>query len=374
MKRFKENKYVNAFIYTLIAVITYKIVEKYNYHFETAKQLLYIVSPFIYAFVFAYILNPIVKLFNNKLKLSRGLSILLTYIIVLGVLFVSVIYTIPSLIENILKLSENIPMYVEQTKEFINIVFVKYNLQETVISSDVMNSINTLFSQIGGVLVSFLQGSVTSLVSITNNIIKIVIGFLVSIYVLMDKDNLLEDIKVFMYLVIEPKRAEKVIGVVSVYNSMIGKYIGAKAIDSMIIGAMAMIGLAIVGAPMPYLLGIVVMVTNMIPYFGPLVGELVSALICIFVSPVKALIVFFMLLGIQQFDAWFLDPKLIGKSIGVRPIYLLFGILFFGGIFGPIGMLLASPTMATAKIYYNNLLDRKCLVNEDTKKEEAEIS
>ena len=95
-----------------------------------------------------------------------------------------------------------------------------------------------------------------------------------------------------------------------------------------------MLGLLIVGAPYAPLVALIVGVTNMIPYFGPLIGEIVGAIVAVFVSPMKALIVFILLLCIQQFDAWYLDPKLIGKKVGVSPFGIILGVTIGGGFLG----------------------------------------
>ena len=153
-------------------------------------------------------------------------------------------------------------------------------------------------------------------------------------------------------MILKEEKGTKLIGLVRTYHEMIGKYIGTKAIDSAIIGVLAFLGLMIIGAPYTPLLAIIVGVTNMIPYFGPFVGEVVGAAVGIFVSPAMAITIFVFLLALQQFDAWYLDPKLIGDKVGVKPFYIILAVTIGGGFFGPIGMLLASPTMATINIYY----------------------
>ena len=124
----------------------------------------------------------------------------------------------------------------------------------------------------------------------------------------------------------------------------------------MIIGVLAFILLNIVQSEYAILLAILVGITNMIPYFGPFIGEIIGLLINIFVSPMKGIIVFLTLFSLQMFDGWYLDPKLIGNKVGVRPFWIIYAVVIGGGFFGPIGMLLASPTAATIKIYYKKLL------------------
>lgn len=126
----------------------------------------------------------------------------------------------------------------------------------------------------------------------------------------------------------------------------------------MIIGSLALIGLTILKVPYAPLLALIVGITNMIPYFGPLVGIVISFVVTLFSSPLQAVVVAMLLFALQQFDAWYLEPKLIGKKVGVSPLGIIFGVTLGGGILGPVGMILGSPTMATARIYYNKLVDR----------------
>ena len=185
-----------------------------------------------------------------------------------------------------------------------------------------------------------------------------ILGFLISVYVLADKEKFVKGARIVTYMILKEENGTKLITFIRTYNKMIGVYIGIKAIDSAIIGIISLIGLLIVGEPYAPLIALIEGVTNMIPYFGPLIGELVGAVVAIFISPMKALIVFILLLCIHLFDAWYLDPKLIGKKVGVSPFGIILGVAIGGGFLGPVGMLLGSPTMATIKIYYEKFLLR----------------
>ena len=124
---------------------------------------------------------------------------------------------------------------------------------------------------------------------------------------------------------------------------------------------MALVLLTIVKSEYAFLLAVIVGITNMIPYFGPFIGEIVGFLFNVFVSPTKGVIVFLVLLALQLFDGWYLDPKLIGDKVGVRPLFIIIAVLIGGGFYGALGMLLASPTAATIKVYYERIMKK----NED---------
>lgn len=164
--------------------------------------------------------------------------------------------------------------------------------------------------------------------------------------------------KTLTYMSLKEKNGSRLVSFIRTYNKMIGMYVGIKAIDSMIIGSLALIGLSILKVPYAPLLALIVGITNMIPYFGPLVGIVISFVVTLFSSPLQAVVVAMLLFALQQFDAWYLEPKLIGKKVGVSPLGIIFGVTLGGGILGPVGMILGSPTMATARIYYNKLVDR----------------
>lgn len=352
----KNNKYFDIFILTLIVIITYKVIDDYKYFFGIIKNLISIISPFIYALVCAYILNPIVNLFEKRLKFSRAVSILMTYCILGALIFIALFFAIPSLIDSIVNMSAEIPEYIEKMQKWSDTVFKNYNLNDLIKEDALIEKVDMLFKQMSNFTLMLLQNSISSVFSITANLVKLLLGFLVSIYVLMDKEKLLSNAKTIIYMIFKEKNGNNILNLLKTYHKMIGRYIGIKAIDSLIIALIALVGLFIIDAPYAIFISVVVGITNMIPYFGPLIGEIVGALITVFVSPIKAIIVFILLLAIQQFDAWYLDPKLIGKKVGVSPLGIIVAVIVGGGLFGTIGMLLASPTMATINIYYSRMI------------------
>ncbi|MGG7177070.1 AI-2E family transporter [Clostridium paraputrificum] len=348
----KNFKYKDILICLLIGVIGYKLIDNYSVFFDLIKKLLSIVSPFIYALIFAYILNPVMNLFEKKLKMKRGLAILLTYVIITGLIGIAFVYVVPSIVDSIISITADVPKYMEVVQGWINNSLKNENVYELIKDSGLLDYVSVISSKVGTIMVGMLEGSITSIVSITTNLVKVGFGFLIAIYVLLDKESFIKESKTFIYMIFKEHRGSKIIEWIRTYNKMIGLYIGTKAIDSAIIGFMALIGLLIIKAPYAILIALIVGITNMIPYFGPLVGELVGAVIGIFVSPMMAIMIFLFLLALQQFDAWYLDPKLIGEKVGVKPFYIILAVMIGGGYFGAIGMLLASPTMATINIFY----------------------
>lgn len=368
---FKNNKYKSLIIAVLITIIVgifaFKLIDNIGMLIDIIRKFISLSMVFVYGIIIAYILSPIVSFFEKRVKLSRNISITLTYAILLGSIILLAVYGIPGLIENIKEIGSNVPSYISSIEDFINNILEKDDVSKFINTAGIKVNIDMYIDKAGNLVMTAIEGSLLKMVTFSSVIVKFIIGLLVAIYILIDKERLLFECKRVLYLVIKKEKSEKIVEFIKTYNSMIGTYIGIKAIDSLIIGIMAFVLLNIVKSEYAILLAILVGITNMIPYFGPFVGEIIGFLINVFVSPAKGIIVFLTLFGLQMFDGWYLDPKLIGDKVGVRPFWIIYSVVIGGGFFGPLGMLLASPTAVTIKIYYGKLLDKnKDIIDELT--------
>lgn len=341
-----------------IGLIGYKLVENYPYFFYIIRKLWSLLLPAVYGFIIAYILNPLVKYIKKKLGVKEGVAILASYLLLIALIIVASIFLIPNMISSTIDFTSKIPSYIKEAQGWINGILNNKSIHEIIVSTGNMKNVNDLIAQFGTMVVSILEGTAGYIFVFSSQLVKFFLGLLISIYVLTDKDRIIKETKKIVFLVFKEEKAKKIIEFVRTYNSMIGAYIGIKAIDSSIIAAMALVLLTIFKSEYAFLLAVIVGITNMIPYFGPLIGEIVGFLFNVFVSPTKGLVIFLVLLVLQLFDGWYLDPKLIGDKVGVRPLYIIIAVLIGGGFFGAIGMLLASPTVATVKIYYDRLMKK----------------
>ncbi len=359
---FKNNRYreliIAVSIIIIISLIGFKIVDSIGNIGEIFGTIVSCSMPFIYGLIIAYILDAIVRIFEKKLNLKRTISIFITYSIVIGLIVIVSIYGLPSLIKALKDIAMNIPSYINSIEEIVMKILNSGDVKEIVLSPALIDNVDTYITKAGEIVIAALEGSFSTFISFSSTIINILIGILISIYLLIDKYRLIDNFKKILYLIFKKNISDKIIEFTKIYHKMIGTYIGVKAIDSTIIGLIAFIGLNIVKSEYVLLLAIIIGVTNMIPYFGPFIGEIIGFLINVFISPVKGIIVFLLLFSIQIFDAWYLDPKLVGDKVGVRPIYIIYSVVIGGAFIGPLGMLLASATAATIKIYYVRLLNK----------------
>lgn len=343
----------------IIALIAWKALYYLPNVFGFLDTLYSLLIPFIYAFVIAYILNPIVKLFRNRLKITKNISILLAYIVFIGAGVILAFVAVPNIYESISDIISQIPHYSSEAQSFVYKLLENAQINEFIESSGITTNINQMIAQFGDLIVKLFDKTIVKIFSVTTSVVNIVLGMIISIYVISDKDRFKREIRRFLTVIFKEEKTNELINFVKTFNYMIGSYIGIKAIDSSIIGVLAFILLNIVGSEYALFLSIIVAITNMIPYFGPFIGEVVGVLFNIFVSPMKALVVFIVLFSLQMFDGWYLDPKLVGDKVGVRPFWIILAVIIGGGFYGPIGMLLASPAIATLKIYYERFIQKR---------------
>lgn len=352
---------ITSVIAILLGIVGFKVIENYPYFFSILKKFWSLMLPVVYGLVFGYILNPLVKFIKRKFKVKEGIAILSTYLLVLALLILASIYLIPIMIDSAVDITTKMPIYIQETQDWLDIILNNESVKEIINTTGTMDNVNHIITQFGTMAVTLLEGSISYIFTISSQIVKLFLGLLISIYVLVDKDRLIKESKKVTFLILKEKKGKKLIEGVRIYHNMIGAYIGIKAIDSAIIAAMALVLLTIVKSEYAFLLAVIVGITNMIPYFGPFIGEIVGFLFNVFVSPTKGVIVFLVLLALQLFDGWYLDPKLIGDKVGVRPLFIIIAVLIGGGFYGAFGMLLASPTAATIKVYYERIMKK----NED---------
>ncbi|WP_352416869.1 AI-2E family transporter [Clostridium tertium] len=352
---------ITSVIAILLGIVGFKVIENYPYFFSILKKFWSLMLPVVYGLVFGYILNPLVKFIKRKFKVKEGIAILSTYLLVLALLILASIYLIPIMIDSAVDITTKMPIYIQETQDWLDIILNNESVKEIINTTGTMDNVNHIITQFGTMAVTLLEGSISYIFTISSQIVKLFLGLLISIYVLVDKDRLIKESKKVTFLILKEKKGKKLIEGVRIYHNMIGAYIGIKAIDSAIIAAMALVLLTIVKSEYAFLLAVIVGITNMIPYFGPFIGEIVGFLFNVFVSPTKGVIVFLVLLALQLFDGWYLDPKLIGDKVGVRPLFIIIAVLIGGGFYGALGMLLASPTAATIKVYYERIMKK----NED---------
>lgn len=376
MKLFSEIKNKGFLLFLIVfTIVFWRISGNYSVIFDGISNFLGIITPFIYAFIIAYVLSPGVALFDRLYGNRRIVSIGCVYAIIIALLIITVNYVIPKLGNNIYEFSKSLPGIYEDIK----MLFIRISEDRRLLAIEELvgisaDNITEIFSEniIDRIteIVQYISSSLFKLtISLTYQLVKWVIGFLIAIYILLYKESFKGFFKVTIIRMFGRKRSSKFFSFLENVNDMIGTYIGIKAIDSFIIGTLGLLGLVILKSPLPFLLALVVGITNMIPYFGPFVGMVVVTSIHLFYSPKLAISSLIFLFLLQQFDAWFLDPRLVGNKVGLNPFLIILAITVGGGYFGPVGMILSVPTMALIKVYFLKFVKHQTKRNIEKRKQ-----
>ncbi|WMJ81075.1 AI-2E family transporter [Clostridium sp. MB40-C1] len=360
MLKNKKIPYLNLIPILIISFLLFKVIDNVEFLAEGFGLLLSILTPFFWAFGIAYLLNPLMVHLEKRFKLKRGISLLIVYAVVIGFITLSVTIISPTIASNIGDLANNIPEYAIKTEAWIRTNIQKLNLNN---NKDIISWINNLLSTSSGKLTEILNTGVntifTKAVSFTSSFLKMIFGFIISVYILNDKELFKNTIKRFLYAAFNTKSVDNFLIFTDEVNRLFSQYIIGKFIDSLIIGILCAIGLTILKAPYALLISIIVGITNMIPYFGPFIGMIPAVIITVFFSPIKALEVLIFIIILQQFDGWFLGPKILGDKVGLNPFLIILAITIGGGTFGVLGMFLGVPVMAVIKTFLQRYMTKR---------------
>ena len=325
-----------------------------------------VLTPIFNGLVIAYVLNYPYKLFYNhafkkmgkksKLlsKLRMPLSLILSYIIVLGILAFMVSVLIPELTKSISMMIDNIPVYEKAIKGASDdvVAFVKnltgFNLYELATYSDIIKLItgDNVAEFVKTVFTNILPSAWTTLGDIGSFLYNWVLGLVISIYLLSSRDTLLRQTRKLIVAYTPEKFSKRFFSIAAIFNNKCGKFIVGKIIDSSIIGLMCFIGLTIFRFDYPLLISFIIGLSNMIPFFGPVFGAVPCTLLLLIINPMEALWFVIFIFALQQFDGNILGPKILGETVGLSGFWIMVSVIVGGGLFGLPGMILGVPFFA----------------------------
>lgn len=319
-------------------------------------ELISIIKPFIIGLGIAFVINLLVKIYENKLiptldkknrlaKSKRGIALIMSLTTLAVLIWLLLAFVIPQLIDSMKILVESIPGYMKSLENLV----MPY-VSETKFLSSIWENIVVAWKDILQFASQFVGQSISGIVnttfSITNGVYTIIISFVISIYMIISKEELIFGVKKITYVLFGKKNAEKIIKIGRLTNTTFSKFIGGQCMEAIIVGVLCFIGMLILRMPYPLLISVIIGATNMLPIFGPFIGTIPSAFILLMVDPSKALWFIVFIIILQQIESGLIYPRVVGGSIGLSAIWVLFAITIGGELFGLIGMLLGVPTVA----------------------------
>lgn len=323
------------------------------------SNVLHTLQPFLYGFVIAYILNPVYVFFEDKFmpwitnrrlppSVNRLLAILITYLVAGLGLSIFFWFVIPEVANSISSVLSNMQSYLIVLQDlaswFADLISVQGMPPE--IYSAIDQSFNDLVQAAYQFISNTLPHMMDFAMNFASSVVNFIVGIIISIYMFIGKEMFIAQSSKLMYALFPKQKAEFAIELARESNTIFSGFITGKIIDSAIIGVLCFAGLAILKMPYVMLVSVIVGITNVIPYFGPFIGAIPSALLILTESPLQAAIFLVFILLLQQFDGNILGPKILGDSTGLSAFWVIFAIMLFGNLMGYLGMFIGVPVFA----------------------------
>lgn len=328
------------------------------------KGLFNAVFSFVWGLLFALIMHPLaVKLeailpSKWKFKTKRFISSLLMVLLLIVIFVLLVVVIIPSLVESITTLSKTFKDVTSNPETWINTIQNIFHL-----SDEIVNVIYTYSNQILQAVINFVQNIVPSIVSSTistiGGIVKLIISFIVCLYILNDRRKLISILRKVSMALLNEKHYQKGRKVLYLTLEKFTGFFSGKIVDSLIIGLICFVAMLFINHQYAGLIAIVVGVTNIVPFFGPFIGAVPCALILLIVEPLDSLIFIIMIVVLQQIDGNIIGPKILGDSVGLSSLWIMFAIIVGGYYFGFYGMLLGVPVFSVIYFVVKEFVDER---------------
>lgn len=377
-------KYLTVCLYAVLVVLASVLIIKAVIDWDNVmlhiKGAMNVLSPFLWGAFIAFLINPLVKLFDNKIfgkikplkkhdKPRKMLSLLISYLLVIFVVVIMFVYLLPQIGTSLTEIVNQVPGWIAE----VNNGLLKFEEDHPDFDYDI---INDFFNGITPQLMDFSKNVVTNVVpmifttsiSVVKGLLNVLIAFIVSVYMVSDKKLLARGFKRVLYSVASEKAGDVIMETLRECYHIFSQFVLGKTVDSFIIGWICFFLMTILRLPFTPIISLIVGITNMIPYFGPFIGAVPGIVLILMVDPIKAIIFTVLIVVIQQFDGLYLGPRILGETVGLRPLWIIFAITVGGSIGGVVGMFLGVPVVAV----FAYLMDK--LLNKLVRKKNVDIS
>lgn len=390
-KRFRwDKKYlywgITGFCVIACAILFFMALNYISALGTAVKTLVKILSPFIWGLVICYLLAPLMRALergaflslgrrlyqkskkSNGERFARNLSVLVSEIIMLALMAALVYLILPQLYSSLETIVVNSNTYIANVTNWVTKMLEDYPEIERY-ASQLLGTVNTnLMDWIQGTVLPELGSLVTNVTTgvyyVLMGVYNLVIGIIVSVYILSNLEGFTASAKRMLYSLFPVETAEKIREGLAFTDRTFMGFINGKLLDSAIIGLICYIVCAILKMPYALLVSVIVGVTNVIPFFGPFIGAVPSAIIILMVSPLKCLIFIVFIIVLQQVDGNIIGPKILGSSIGINGFWVMFSIILGAGLFGFWGMLLGVPVFVVIYTAINSRIERRLKEND----------
>ena len=351
-----------VFVIFVLCILFFFLIFRFAQVQRGVSQVIQILMPFFYGGVFAYLLRPMCKYFERNLRarlrpamkdqrradgLANALSVTLSVVLVLAAVFVLITMTAQSVANSIFDLVSVLPQYIADLTAWLENIFAGNEVALNYIHT-VTGSVNTWAETFFGEellpnLQEILGGVSAGAMTIMTHLVNLLIGLIVAIYLLFSREKWKIQLKMVLHSLLKDKAYDVLAAELRFVDRTFTDYISGRILDSVIVGVIVYVACLIMGIPDAALIAVVNGLTNIIPYFGPYIGAIPSALLIFMDDPVKCVWFIIFMVILQQVDGNIICPKILSDKVGLSSFWVLFSTLLFGGLFGFVGLLVGVP-------------------------------
>lgn len=378
MKFFNNDTYNTIAVYVMIVILFSILCAVVFINIDVVSEwvtlLFSVCKPLIYAFFFAFFLNPLVKFCDNKLlffigrqtpkpKLKKVLSIILTYLIAIGAVTFFLFIIIPSIANSYYDLESKIGGYILYAQDWIeemigtSVLFAEQyakvidSLQELIADS------YQLLNDISPFVFDFIKNFI-------NETMNILLGVIFSIYFLIEKNKVTAQCRKILHAFLSEKSYNYALKVFKLISVTFNEYIVGKTLDSILIGLLCFILMTLFGFPYASLISVIVGVLSFIPFYGIYMGALPGIFIIFIVSPIKAFWFFLIIIGLQLIDSNIIEPRILSEKNGLSALWVLIAIIIMSGLLGFVGLIIGVPLFTVIYTLFRELVEKRLTIKE----------
>ena len=300
---------------------------------------------------------------------SKVFGIVIAYLILIAIVALTILLLVPQLGESITLFAANLNSYIGNLQGLLDKASETFGISSS-INTAIEGALNTLLTNLSKIVSDLVPKLLDLTKTLALMISNIIIGLIMSIYMVLDKDTIVRKTSQIFKALVPQKAYDMLAKVTNLTSRIFSGYISSRFLDSLIIGIICYICMLIIGFDYPLLISVVVGITNVIPVFGPFMGAIPSAFILFMIDPMEAVWFSVFILILQQIDGNVIGPKITGDSIGLPVIWTMVAILVGGGLFGLPGMLFGVPAVAVVYTLVTDEMNVRIKKNEETQKTE----
>ncbi len=373
MKRKIQNEYIywgiTALSVIALGILFYFTILRFDNIIKIIGKILYIFRPLLYGIIIAFILTQSFNFFNRKFikllskrskdtikvkKESKIISISISILILLLILFWIFYLLIPKLLISVVGIVEMLPDSIVKVESWLENILKGNPAIENIILTMINDSSKSILSYLSEGILPKMENIVTTVTVGLNGMYEFLrdftIGIVFSVYLLINKNKYVSEMKKFIYTFLGIKKGNSLLQGARYSYKIFNGFIKGKLLTSVALGIVCYIAMILFKMPYAALISLIVAITNIIPFFGPIIGWVPGVILLLLINPIQALYFTIIIIVLQQIEGNILSPKIVGDSIGLSGFWVLFSIMIFGGIFGLVGMIIGVPIFA---IFYH---------------------